>query len=73
MLDSSSSLTQTINDDDVLFLTFNSDAQCFAVGTEKGYYIYNTNPFRELFHRSIYTYICIYALIYRFRWRNCSS
>lgn len=50
-MDNSSVLSQTITDD-IIFITFNADTQCFAVGTEKGYYIYNTNPFRELFHRS---------------------
>lgn len=79
-MDNSSVLSQTITDD-IIFITFNADTQCFAVGTEKGYYIYNTNPFRELFHRSkikqykqlhIYIHIYIYC-VYRFRWRNCPN
>lgn len=34
-----------------VFIGFNDDNNCFFCGTETGFYVYNTNPFRERFHR----------------------
>ena len=36
----------------ILYLSFNQDSTCFSVGTEKGFKIYNTNPFKPNFERS---------------------
>jgi hypothetical protein len=38
-------------DDGILYVTFNQDASCFAVGTERGFKIYNTFPFKDNFER----------------------
>jgi len=38
-------------DDSMLYVTFNQDGSCFAVGTEKGFKIYNSYPFRDNFER----------------------
>lgn len=34
-----------------LFISFNQDAGCFAVGSDQGFRIYNVEPFQEVFHR----------------------
>lgn len=39
-------------EDQMLCITFNQDASCIAVGTEKGFKIYNANPFKDSFDRS---------------------
>jgi hypothetical protein len=39
-------------DDQMLSMAFNQDSTCFAIGTEKGFQIYNTYPFKDKFERS---------------------
>jgi WD40 repeat protein len=34
-----------------VFVSFNQDAGCFAVGSDQGFRIYNVDPFQEMFHR----------------------
>ncbi|KAK1440479.1 hypothetical protein QVD17_06306 [Tagetes erecta] len=48
----SSSHHQTPN---LLHLSFNQDAACFAAGTDRGFRIYNSDPFREIFRRDFDT------------------
>ena len=38
--------------DEILYCSFNQDQGCFAAGTQSGFRIYNTKPFRDQFIRS---------------------
>lgn len=38
-------------DDQMLYATFNQDASCFAIGTERGFKIFNSYPFKDSFER----------------------
>jgi hypothetical protein len=49
-------------EDQMLFVTFNQDASCFAVGTEKGFKIFNSFPFKDSFERSKFNYIILKKL-----------
>ena len=40
------------NEEEMIYASFNQDASCFAVGTEKGFKIFNTIPFKENIDRS---------------------
>lgn len=37
----------------ILYISFNQDSSCFALGTEKGFCIYNTIPFKDSFIRDM--------------------
>lgn len=42
------------NEKKILYVSFNQDSSCFSVGTETGFKIYNTNPYKPNFERSNY-------------------
>lgn len=43
----------------ILYIAFNQDYSCISIGTEEGYIIYNSSPFKEICKRSNYLYIII--------------
>ncbi len=36
---------------EIVFIGFNQDQGCFAAGTQKGFRIFNTFPFKDTFKR----------------------
>lgn len=45
------------SDDPIIYATFNQDSSCLAIGTERGFRIYNTCPFKDNFERSTINFI----------------
>jgi WD40 repeat protein len=52
-------------DDQMLYVSFNQDASCFAVGTERGFKIYNSYPFKDNFERILDGGIGIVEMLHR--------
>lgn len=42
------------NNNNILFTSFNQDQGCFSCGTEEGFKIYNSYPFKDSHKRSKY-------------------
>ena len=49
----------------LLFAGFNQDCQCFSVGTNSGFIIYNTDPFKKNFERLLEGEIAMVVMLYR--------
>ena len=49
----------------ILHISFNQDQDCFAVGTETGFYIFESNPVQELFYRDFGAGIGIIAMLHK--------
>ena len=55
---------------EILYIGFNQDNKCFSVGTNIGFRIYNTDPFKLNFERSNSIIIFIIIINYRTWWRD---
>ena len=42
-----------IENEQMLYISFNQDYSAFSVGTERGFRIYNTYPYKDYYERSI--------------------
>ena len=50
---------EDLSNQQILSINFNQDGSCFAIGTQKGFKIYNTSPFKENIERRNYYHIKI--------------
>mmetsp|Transcript_10372 Transcript_10372/g.25463 ORF Transcript_10372/g.25463 Transcript_10372/m.25463 type:complete len:373 (-) Transcript_10372:291-1409(-) len=52
---------------EILYIAFNQDQSCFVCGTENGFRVYNTDPFRLTFRREFEGGggLCIVAMLFR--------
>lgn len=41
-------------EDQLNYVNFNQDASCLAIGTEKGFKVFHTSPYKDAFERSKY-------------------
>jgi len=48
---------ESIKIEEILCISFNQDYSCMAAGTERGFVIFNTNPFKKKFFRGKNNYI----------------
>lgn len=55
----------------ILYISFNQDNKCFAVGTETGFRIYSTNPLKLTITRGIF--FLLFFSSFRFGWRNWNN
>ena len=53
----SNTTTPPIQRESILSMTLNQDGSCLAVGTTRGFRIYNVSPFRETFRRNLEAHI----------------
>ena len=59
-------LSRTIPDSEVLFIGFNQDHGCFVCGTNNGFRIFNSDPFRETIRRGLPPLVLVRNLLIRF-------
>ena len=48
----SNNLNKEYIKDTILYMNFNQDSSCICIGTETGFHIYNSEPFKNIFSRS---------------------
>ena len=41
-----------VANDQMLYVSFNQDYSAFSVGTERGFRVYNTYPYKDYYERS---------------------
>lgn len=53
------------DENEILYVGFNQNSECFAWGTETGFKIYNTDPFKNTFSRDFDGGISIVSMLFR--------
>jgi len=54
-----------MEEDQLLYINFNQDSTCFVTGTEKGFRVYNSYPFKDCYERNLEAGIAIVEMLYR--------
>ena len=49
----------------ILYINFNQDRSCFCLGTDEGYTIYSTNPFKKIFERKFSEGLICLEMLFR--------
>ena len=52
-------------EDQMLYVSFNQDSSCFALGTERGFKVYSSFPFKDKYERVLEGGIGIVEMLYR--------
>ena len=53
-----------MNDEiEILYVSFNQDSSCFAVGTDYGFHIFSSVPFKLNLERSHYFYLLQFSIM----------
>lgn len=53
------------DESEILFVGFNQQADCFACGSDTGFNIYKTDPYKSIFGRDFDGGISIVAMLFR--------
>ena len=53
------------NPNEILYINFNQDGTCMAIGTENGFKIININPFLDLYYKNLNGGIGIIEMLYK--------
>ena len=53
------------NPNEILYINFNQDGTCIAVGTETGFKIINISPFLDLYYKDLNGGIGIIEMLYK--------
>ena len=59
------SINEIDEDDSMLYASFNQDNSFFSVGTERGFRIYQTFPFRDHYERIMREGIGVVEMLYK--------
>ena len=51
--ENNNTITDNNNSNKMLYISFNQNSSCFAIGTENGFIIYSTFPFKDKFTRNL--------------------
>ena len=49
----------------ILYLSFNQDGSCIAVGTQQGFKVFNANPFKALYAHDFSDGCAVVSMLYR--------
>ena len=59
------SVTETNQNDEMIYISFNQDYSCFILGTENGFKVYQTYPYKEPYIKNLGGGIGICQMLYR--------